>query len=115
MELYKSSNPKDKRLNESKRILQKYPERIPVIVCRSSGCKLPEIDKHKFLVPQDLSLGQFVYVIRKRIKLESNEALFVLVNNTLMPSSKPMSEIYEDCKSDDNFLYIEYSSENTFG
>ena len=44
MELYKSSNPKDKRLNESKRILQKYPERIPVIVCRSSGCKLPEID-----------------------------------------------------------------------
>ena len=30
---------------------------------------VPEIDQNKFLVPADLSVGQFVYVIRKRISL----------------------------------------------
>ena len=53
-------------------------------------------------------MGQFIYVVRKRIKLDANEALFVLVNKNLQPSSKIMFEIYENNKSDDNFLYIEY-------
>ena len=62
-----------------------------------------------------MSLGQFIYVIRKRIKLQANEALFILVNNVLQPSNKSIQEIYEDHKDVDNFLYIIYSSENTFG
>ena len=115
MEVYQSCNSLEKRLNESNRILQKHPERVPIIVCKSAGCKWPEIDKQKFLVPKEMTLGQFIYVVRKRIKLDANEALFVLVNKNLQPSSKIISEIYENNKSEDNFLYIEYSSENTFG
>lgn len=43
----------DKRLSESRRILSKYPDRVPVIVDRNSRAKntLPEIEKKKFLVP----------------------------------------------------------------
>ena len=62
-----------------------------------------------------IPLGQFVYIIRKRIKLDSSKALFVMINNNLFTTSHPMSELYENEKEEDGFLYVVYSSENTFG
>ena len=115
MEGFKKNNDFEKRKNESNNIMRKHPERIPIIVCKNCGDNLPTIDKQKYLVPKDMSIGQFMYVIRKRIKLEPNQALFVLVNNTLQPSNKVIDEIYKSCKDDDGYLYIVYSSENTFG
>ena len=115
MEEYIKKIPEEKRIQECSRILNKHPERIPIIVCKDENCNLPDIDKQKYLVPKDMNLGQFIYVIRKRIKLQSNEALFVLVNYSLMPSNKSLQSIYEEHKGNDGFLYITYSSENTFG
>jgi len=115
MEQYMKNNPEEIRIQESSRILNKYPDRVPIIVCKDTNCPLPDIDKQKYLVPIDMNLGQFIYVIRKRIKLQPNEALFVLVNNSLMPSNKSIQSVYETNKSNDGFLYITYSSENTFG
>jgi GABA(A) receptor-associated protein len=115
MEEYMKHNPEETRIHECSRIIRKYPDRIPIIVCKDKGCTIPDIDKHKYIVPRDMSLGQFIYVIRKRINLGSNETLFVLVGNTLMPGNKLLQEIYEDNKSMDGFLYVTYSSENTFG
>jgi GABA(A) receptor-associated protein len=112
---YKQRVSFEKRKEESTRILDKYKERIPIIVSKCTRCDLPEIDKEKYLVPKDMSLGQFVYVIRKRIKLDPNQALFTLVNNTLQTSCKHIEEIYNKQKDQDGFLYIHYSSENTFG
>jgi GABA(A) receptor-associated protein len=69
----------------------------------------------RYHVPADLTVGQFVYVIRKRIKLSPEKAIFVFVNNVLPPTAALMSSIYEEHKEDDGFLYIAYSGENTFG
>jgi GABA(A) receptor-associated protein len=73
------------------------------------------LDKKKYLVPADLTVGQFVYVIRKRIKLSPEKAIFVFVNNVLPPTAALMSSIYDEHRDDDSFLYITYSGENTFG
>lgn len=116
MDLFKNLNSLEKRKSECQRILKKHPERIPVIVCKN--CKegvLPDIDKQKYLVPKELTLGQFVYIIRKRIKLDPNQALFVLINNSLQPTNRLLEDIYSDSKDEDGYLYIVYSSENTFG
>lgn len=40
----------------------------------------------RYLVPADLTIGQFVYVVRKRIKLSAEKAIFVFVKNTLPPT-----------------------------
>ena len=40
----------ERKYNESKRIREKYPERIPVIVGKAAGCNLNDIDKKKYLV-----------------------------------------------------------------
>jgi len=115
MDEYKKTTSEETRIQECSRILNKYPDRIPIIVCKDINCKLADIDKHKYLVPRDMTLGQFIYVIRKRIKLQPNEALFVLVNYSLIPGNKSLQDIYEKNKDKDGFLYITYSSENTFG
>ena len=69
----------------------------------------------EFLVPSDLTCGQFVYVIRKRIKLSPEKALFIFCNNQLPPTSALMSSIYAEHKDNDGFLYVTYSGENSFG
>jgi len=109
------TQPFEKRLDEATRIKARYPDRIPVIVEKNKSSNIIDIDKCKFLVPKDLTVGQFVYVIRKRIKLEPEKAIFIYVNNILPPTSSLINSIYEEHKSKDGFLWISYSGENTFG
>lgn len=110
-----SKFPLETRRKEAKQILLRYPDRIPVIVEKSKNSNLPDLDKHKFLVPRNLTIGQFIYVIRKRIKLDSDQAVFVFINNTLPPTSALLSEIYKEHKDESGFLVVFYSSETTFG
>ena len=109
----------DARRQESTRIVGKYPDRVPVIVQRMGGKRgdaVPEIDKHKFLVPNDLPAGQFVYVIRKRIKLDAVQALYMFCGSGVLPATHTMmSQLYQRHKDEDGFLYISYTGENTFG
>ena len=106
------------RIGESSRILKRYPDRIPVICENNSkDYSTPKIDKKKYLVPHDLTLAQFMYVIRKRIKLSSSDAIFLFVGdlNHTLPSQTSMIDTYNQFKSNDGFLYIIFSKENTFG
>ena len=158
---HKEEHPLDVRKASSASIRAKHPDRIPVIVeKRQRDASLPEIDKKKFLVPSDLTVGQFVYVIRKRIKLAPEQAIFLFVSaGTLPPTVAPLqtvrrctaapppaaarraprtlhrhcasrtppprapshaarrarSQVYDQHKDEDGFLYMTYSGENTFG
>ena len=47
---------------------------------------------------QDLTVGQFVYVIRKRIKLPAEKAIFIFVDEVLPPTAQLMSAIYDEHK-----------------
>ena len=105
----------EKRSNESSNIIEKYPDRIPIIVQKHYKSDLPDVDKCKYLVPRDMNLSQFTFVIRKRIKLDSTQTIFITINNGLVPGNKHLSEIYSESKDEDGFLYITYTNENTFG
>lgn len=55
----------------------------------------------RYLVPADLSVGQFVYVVRKRIKLSAEKAIFVFIENTLPPTGKhPAIQNHVFCRFD---------------
>ncbi|KAJ8748880.1 hypothetical protein K2173_013312 [Erythroxylum novogranatense] len=112
---FKQEHDFEKRQAESSRIREKYPDRVPVIVEKAERSDIPNIDKKKYLVPADLTVGQFVYVIRKRIKLSAEKAIFIFVDNVLPPTGSVLSKIYDEKKDDDGFLYVTYSGENTFG
>ena len=46
------------------KIREKYPERIPVIVEKLPKARVGDLDKKKYLVPSDLTIGQFYFLIR---------------------------------------------------
>jgi len=107
-----------KRLDESYRIREKYPGRIPIIVQRAKQCDtVPDIDRHKFLAPVDLTIGQFMYVIRKRIRIQPEVSIYLMVGDdyAMPPTSQLLSLIYQDHSDSDGFLYITYTGESTFG
>jgi len=105
------------RYNESRKILEKYPDRVPVICERATSAKrdCPYIDKNKYLVPRDLTIGQLIYVIRKRMRLQPEKAIFLFMNGTIPPSTSMLGNLYEYYRENDGFIYINYSFENTFG
>ena len=71
---------------------------------------LPNIDRKKFLVPQDLTFGQFQFVVRKRIQLKP-DALYCFVGETsLVPVGSTLQQVYAENKAEDNFLYVKYAS-----
>lgn len=114
---YKIKKGFSERKTESERIKEKYPDRIPIICEKSSknGDLLPDLDKTKYLVPGDLTIGQFMYVIRKRLKLNSSEALYLFADGNIMTCSNTVSMAYDNYRDSDGFLYFKYSKESTFG
>ena len=106
-----------KRYDEATSIMRKYPDRVPII-CEKIGDdpSVPDIDRKKYLVPNDLGVAQFMYVIRKRMKLSSEKSIYLFIDDMVMPpTSCLIHELYYKYKDDDGFLYISYSGENTFG
>ncbi len=111
---YKSLHSLESLTSECDYIRQKYPDRIPVIIERRNR-DTPEIDNKKFLVPADLTCGQLLYVIRKRLKLTATGAIFIFVNNQLLPASVLLSQIYTENADISGYLFCIYSKEDTFG
>ncbi|XP_012499824.1 PREDICTED: microtubule-associated proteins 1A/1B light chain 3C [Propithecus coquereli] len=105
------------RQEEVAGIRAKFPNKIPVIVERYPREKfLPLLDKTKFLVPQELTMTQFLSIIRSRMVLRATEAFYLLVNNkSLVSMSMTMAEIYRDYKDEDGFVYMTYASQEMFG
>jgi len=62
---------------------------LQVIVERLPGSTVPSIDKRKFLVPSDISVAQFMWIIRKRIQLSPAKALFLFVGKLLPQTRLP--------------------------
>ena len=110
------NTPFEDRLKESQKLLHKYPNRIPVIIGKlDSDNTLPFVDKNKYLVPSDITMSQLVYIVRKQMKLSSEQAMFLFINHSIYTSKTLISEVYDKYKNEDGFLYVTYAGENTFG
>ena len=104
------------RLKKSQHILEKYPDRVPLIIKPSANDRIAfPIDKSKYITPRDLTLLQLQQIIRKRIRFPSEKALYMFINNKLFPITSMVGPIYDEHKDADGFLYITYCQESTFG
>merc|ERR1712126_666657 len=95
---YKEEHPFEKRRAEGEKIRRKYPDRVPVIVEKSPKARIGDLDKKKYLVPSDLTVG-----------------LFYFLNNVIPPTSATMGSLYQEHHEEDFFLYIAYSDESVYG
>jgi len=114
---FKDELNEERRHAESARILSKYPNRVPVVIEKSGADKmLPDIDQSKFLIPTDFSFLKFQSIIRKRLELAPEKAMYIIFRgNKIFQGDKLMGKIYEESKDPDNFIYCKYSTENFAG
>jgi len=114
MSTFKKAFSLEERHTEATKILKKYSDRIPIIVSLHENSTLV-LDKKKFLVPVDLTIGQFKYVIRKRLNILPDKGIFFFCNKKIPAASDLMSDLYKNNKDTDLFLYMTISEESVFG
>lgn len=115
---YKEIYSFEERKKEANRVINKYPDRLPIIVEYSKDFseKHKKMYKQRYLVFKDHNIGIFINVIRKEIDLSPDKALFILVQNkTLARLGDTVGEVYDKHKDDDDILYIQIALESTFG
>ncbi len=111
-----ASNDHLERLKKSQFILEKYPDRVPLIIQPSKNDRdIYPIDKSKYITPRDLTLLQLQQIVRKRVRFPPEKALFMFINNKIYPITSLIGPVYDSNKDSDGFLYITYCQENTFG
>ena len=120
MEFKFKQNNRDvsQRRTQCEKIKQQFPDKIPIICEKAPDCRtLKDIDKTKFLVPNELTVSQFNMMIRKRIEIDQKEAFYLLANGKYsLTGDTSLMDIYERYKDpEDGFLYIAYASQMTWG
>jgi hypothetical protein len=116
--------PFETRVKKAKEFLLKYKNKVPVIInynfkdinnLTNSIDDKKNKDRYKFLLAEEMSLGEFVTLFRKKYNLDSSESIVCFVKETIPKLEKTMKELYTHYKDDDYFLYIDMKRENTFG
>jgi len=110
---FKSQYTLEERVKQSSNILNKYKDSVPIFIDFTNLSK--PIEKSKFVIPNGFTVGQLLTAIRMKMTLNPACALFIFINNRLVPVTSNISSVYEINKDEDGFLYVCCSEENTFG
>jgi GABA(A) receptor-associated protein len=110
---FKSQYTIEERKKQSSNILNKYKDSVPIYIDFTNLSK--PIEKSKFVIPNGFTMGQLLTAIRMKMSLNPACALFIFINNRLIPVTTVVSTVYETNKDEDGFLYVCCSEENTFG
>lgn len=112
---FKERHTLEQRIAMSGAMRLKYPSRVPLVVQQSPGGRLDHISQEKYLVPGETTIAQIIYIIRRRIDLAPEQALFVFMGRQIPPASDLIKDVYKREADPDGLLYITYSGESTFG
>lgn len=107
----------EKRSSLSKDITIKYPNKIPIIIGRSSIKNVPNLVKTKYICSNDITFDKFIVDVRKNLEpIDKNKTLFFFsTNGSLINYTERMDILYEKYKNEDGFFYILYNCETAFG
>ncbi len=115
--------PFEQRRSASAKMLNKYPDKIPSIICLHTA-DTNDICKKKHLISRELTVRLLLKSIKERTKTDENIAIYLIAETTtgarekkqtLLSASQTIGEVYESCRSADGCLYIYYNKEQTFG
>lgn len=113
---FKVQHSFEKRKTQSSKIRTQYIDIIPIIVEKAGTRNVPQIASTKFLVDKNMTVDKFLFQIRRQLRITSAEAMFLFINNKVIPSnSDRMETLYQEHMDADGFMYITYCLENVFG
>lgn len=116
---FQSSTPLEKRKSDFAVVREKYPGTVTIYVDTDDKNSF-ELSKNKFIVPENMTAGQFMMSVRSKMKkLKPTESLTAMAVNkkvtVQVTMSKTMSSIFDEYKDEDGCLYMTIVGENTFG
>ena len=112
--LYKKSNSYVERKARSARLLKQYPDNFPVIIEADPYSTQTQMT-HKCLVHNALTIANIQQILRKKLKLNEYQAIYICTGQTILSGTLTIEYVYNHYKSDDDFLYLTYCNENSFG
>ena len=117
-------------------MMLKNPNRVPIIITSNSF----KIDKLKYIVPDTITIGELMCMLRKKNNIDPQEAIFLFIkdNNTqprnekeinnksknnskkenegiLVPSSSTLGTLHQQHKDENLILHIFFEKEAVFG
>lgn len=119
---FQDTIPFERRRDMVQKVRVRYPDMVPVFLEKHTdrvSIELAELEKRKFLVPWNSTMGHFIMTIRKRFQLNPTEAIFVFIvkgnESIAVPLTATMSDLYYHHQEADGFLYMKYAKESVFG
>lgn len=108
-------NPSLKKVAQN--LFKKYEDRLPIIIDRDPSSTLPPLEKKKYLVPHNLSIGSLMMTIRNKISMPEYKTLYLVTKegNYVPSSTQTIAELYQKYQSSDAFLYLDYKGEDGYG
>lgn len=106
-----------KRLEEANKVLSRYPGKIPIICEPQTKKRYTQTtqERIKYLVSSEHTIGEFIFFLKSKLGINKEQSIFLFIDNMIPRSNEKLGFIYNKYKADDNFLYIKYCYENTFG
>lgn len=110
-----------KKVNETtigKRLIEKFPGKIPIVVTLDKLFIDTNVEKkvERYTIDETNTVGVLINYIRKNMKLNPNEAIYLLTDKTSLSASLVLIQVYERHKNlKDDCLYINVVKENVFG
>ena len=114
---YKINNTLETRRNQCKKIAENHPDKVPVIIERDQKCTINKTIKTKYILSKELTLAELIKIIRDKLEINPERALFILVNGKhSLTLTEELGQIYDKYKDKtDGFLYMTYSEEIIYG
>ena len=114
-------------------MMLKNPDRVPIIISSNSF----KIEKLKYIVPNSITIGELMIMLRKKNNINPQEAIFLFIkdnnnlNNSdkskskikskkenegiLVPSSSTLGTLHHQHKDENLILHIFFEKEAVFG
>ena len=116
----KKNNSFEERKNKFLELKQSNPDKIFVIIESNNTNYRPNCESDKklfqFDVDKTTTIGQLVYLLRKKLGMDECEALYLLdYRETNLPFEATIGKVYSKQKDKDGFLYFSYALELRYG
>ncbi len=101
-------------------LMSKFPDRVPIVISSKS---FKEHNINRFIVPVNMTINQFMIILRNKTKINSTEAIFIFVKDykktskqdVIAPVSETIGSLYDKYKDDKLILNLFYEKEAVFG
>jgi GABA(A) receptor-associated protein len=118
---FSNQNNKNNK-NKIETLLKKYPDRVPIIITsRSINLKDNNTNNTNFIVPSNITIAEFIIILRKRIKIYKEESIFMFVidnitkKDIMVQSSITIDTLYSQYKDENLILNLYVEKESVFG